>query len=52
MLPSGLEFVFNQIDGISQLIGRSNTETVRIADLRLSFAGPRKRIVPVVVEAA
>jgi hypothetical protein len=50
-VAGGLEVVFNQIDNISQLIGRSNTETVRIADLRLSFAGPRQRIVPVVVEA-
>jgi hypothetical protein len=50
-VASGLEFVFNQMDGISQLISRSNTESVRIADLQLSFAGPRKRIVPVVVDA-
>ena len=37
-------------DRLSQLIGRSNTQTVRIADLRLSFSGLRQRIVPVVVE--
>lgn len=49
-VAGGLEVVFDQIDSISQLIGRSNTETVRIADLRLSFAGPRQRIVPVVLE--
>ncbi|MCV9996936.1 DUF3971 domain-containing protein [Pararhizobium sp. YC-54] len=49
-VAGGLEVVFDQIDSISQLIGRSNTEAVRIADLRLSFAGPRQRIVPVVVE--
>ncbi|WP_428428823.1 DUF3971 domain-containing protein [Pararhizobium sp.] len=49
-VAAGLEVVFNQIDSISQLISRSNTETVRIADLRLSFAGLRQRIVPVVVE--
>jgi hypothetical protein len=49
-VAGGLEVVFNQIDSISQLISRSNTETVRIADLRLSFAGLRQRIVPVVVE--
>ncbi|WP_455271552.1 YhdP family protein [Rhizobium herbae] len=49
-VAGGLEVVFNQIDSISQLIGRSNTETVRIADLRLSFAGVRQRIVPVAVE--
>ncbi|MCV9960510.1 DUF3971 domain-containing protein [Pararhizobium sp. BT-229] len=49
-VADGLEAVFNQMDGISQLIGRSNTETVRIADLRLSFAGQRKQVVPVVVE--
>jgi hypothetical protein len=47
---AGLEVVFNQIDRLSQLIGRSNTQTVRIADLRLSFSGLRQRIVPVVVE--
>ncbi len=49
-VAGGLEVVFKQIDSISQLISRSNTETVRIADLRLSFAGLRQRIVPVVVE--
>ncbi|WP_426228321.1 DUF3971 domain-containing protein [Pararhizobium sp. DWP3-4] len=49
-VASGLEVVFSQIDNISQLISRSNTETVRIADLRLSFAGLRQRIVPMVVE--
>lgn len=47
---AGLEVAFKQIDRLSQLIGRSNTETVRIADLRLSFSGLRQRIVPVVVE--
>jgi hypothetical protein len=50
-VASGLEFVFNQMDGISQLISRSNTESVRIANLQLSFAGPRKRVVPVIVDA-
>jgi len=49
-VAGGLEIVFKQIDNISQLIGRSNTETVRIADLKLSIAGPRNRVVPVVVE--
>ncbi len=49
-VADGLEVVFSQIDNISQLIGRSDTETVRIADLQLSFAGPRQRVVPVVVE--
>ncbi|MDW5313570.1 DUF3971 domain-containing protein [Rhizobium sp. PL01] len=49
-VAGGLEVVFDQIDRISQLIGRSNTETMRIADLKLSIAGPRQRIVPVVVE--
>ncbi|MBW9062044.1 hypothetical protein JNB71_01825 [Rhizobium herbae] len=50
-VASGLEFVFNQMDGIAQLISRSNTESVRIADLQLSFLGPRNRVVPVVVDA-
>ena len=50
-IADGLEQVFARIDGISQLIGRSNTETVRIADLSLSIAGPRKQVVPVIVEA-
>ncbi len=50
-VAGGLELVFNQMDSISHLIGRSNTETVRIADLKLSFAGPRKRVIPVVVES-
>ncbi len=49
-VADGLEVVFSQIDNISQLIGRSDTETVRIADLQLSFSGPRQRVVPVVVE--
>lgn len=46
----GLEFLFKQMDGISHLIRRSDTETVRITDLKLSFAGPRLRVVPVVVD--
>lgn len=50
-VAGGLELAFNQMDSISHLIGRSNTETVRIADLKLSFAGPRKRVIPVVVES-
>ncbi len=47
----GLEAVFGHIDRISQLIARSNTQVVRVSDVKLSFMGPRKRIVPVVVEA-
>jgi hypothetical protein len=50
-VASGLEAVFNQMDSIAQLISRSNTETVRLADLQLSFAGPRKRAIPVVVKS-
>lgn len=50
-VAGGLEVVFNQIDSISQLISRSNTETVRLADLQLSVAGPRKRAIPVVVKS-
>ena len=50
-IADGLERVFARIDGISQLIGRSNTKTVRIADLSLSIAGPRKQVVAVVVDA-
>jgi hypothetical protein len=46
----GLEAVFEQIDRISKLIARSNTQVVRLSDLKLSFAGPRARIIPVVVE--
>ncbi|WP_307233357.1 YhdP family protein [Pararhizobium capsulatum] len=46
----GLESAFGQIDAISRFIARGNTENVRIADVRLSFTGPRKRIVPVVIE--
>ncbi|OBZ92430.1 membrane protein [Pararhizobium polonicum] len=50
-VAGGLEVVFKQIDSIAQLIGRSNTETVRLADLQLSFVGPRLRVVPVIVES-
>jgi len=49
-IGEGLEGVFAQIDRISQLIARSNTQVVRLSDLKLSFAGPRKSIIPVVVE--
>ncbi|WP_438748165.1 YhdP family protein [Pararhizobium sp. O133] len=50
-VAEGLETVFAQMDAVSRLLDRSNTEIVRIADLKLSFAGPRKRVVPVVVES-
>jgi hypothetical protein len=50
-VATGLEAVFNQMDSIAQLIGRSNTDIVRIADLQLSFAGPRLRAIPVVVKS-
>ncbi len=46
----GLDGVFAQIDRISQLISRSKTHVVRLSDLKLSLAGPRKSIIPVVVE--
>ncbi len=50
-VEDGLETIFKQMDAISKLIDRSHTEIVRLADLKLSFAGPRKRVVPVVVES-
>ncbi|WP_075289153.1 DUF3971 domain-containing protein [Pararhizobium arenae] len=46
----GLEAAFDQVNSISQLIARSNTQNVRVADMRLSFVGPRKRTVPVIIE--
>lgn len=46
----GLEGVFSQIDAISRLIARSNTQNVRIADMRLSLSGPRNKVVPIKID--
>ncbi|WP_275782754.1 YhdP family protein [Pararhizobium gei] len=50
-VEGGLESFFTRMDALSAVIDRSNTRAVRIADLKLVFAGPRQRPVPVIVDA-
>ncbi|KQV34310.1 MULTISPECIES: DUF3971 domain-containing protein [unclassified Rhizobium] len=49
-IGDGLEGVFTQIDAISRLIARSNTQNMRIADMRLSLSGPRNKVVPIQID--
>lgn len=47
---AGLESAFAQIDAISRLIARSNTQNMRIADMHFSLSGPRNKIVPIQID--
>ncbi|OLP56876.1 hypothetical protein BJF92_12475 [Rhizobium rhizosphaerae] len=49
-VPQGLDAVFKQMDAIETLISRSQTNVVRLSDVKLALAGPRNRVVSVDVE--
>ncbi|MDO9415318.1 YhdP family protein [Pararhizobium sp.] len=49
-IPVNLEAAFANIDRISGFIGRSRTKTMRISDFTLSVLGPKKKIVPILID--